>query len=49
MYLCMNLNNGDSQLVILSMVPLPDELGPHVLVVGQYGSMLGDLVRTFGA
>jgi len=24
-------------------------LGPHVLVVGPCGSMLGDLVRTFGA
>ncbi len=30
-------------------VPLLDELGPHVSVVGPYGSMLGDLVRTFGA
>ncbi len=30
-------------------VPLLDELGPHVSVVGPYGSMLGDLVRIFGA
>ncbi len=25
------------------------DLGPHVLVVGPNGSMLGGLVRTFGA
>ncbi len=30
-------------------VPLLDELGPHVSVVGPYASMLGQLVRTFGA
>ncbi len=30
-------------------VPLLDELGPHVLVVGPCGSMLGGLVHTFGA
>ncbi len=30
-------------------VPLLDELGPHVLAVGPYGSMLVGLVRTFGA
>ncbi len=28
-------------------VPQLDELGPHVLVVGLCGSMLGGSVRTF--
>ncbi len=30
-------------------VPLLDEFGPQVSVVGPYASMLEDLVRTFGA
>ncbi len=30
-------------------VPMLNELGPHVLVVGPCGSMPGGSVRTFGA